>query len=169
MQFWIIRTQETEKKVTFDPKAEYNFELEKTLDEKVLIQKCARAITKGEHTEITVDVTNTDRAFGTILGAEITRQTKQRLLEDTIVVNCHGAGGQSFGAFIPKGLTLNLTGDSNDYFGKGLSGGKLIVKVSEKSRLSGRRKYHRRKRCSVRRNQRNCFYQRQSRRTICST
>lgn len=103
------------------------------MDEKVLIQKCARAITKGEHTEITVDVTNTDRAFGTILGAEITRQTKQRLLEDTIVVNCHGAGGQSFGAFIPKGLTLNLTGDSNDYFGKGLSGGKLIVKVSEKA------------------------------------
>ena len=49
------------------------------------------------------------------------------------MINCHGAGGQSFGAFIPKGLTLNLTGDSNDYFGKGLSGGKLIVKVPKKA------------------------------------
>ena len=56
------------------------------------------------------------------------------------VINCHGAGGQSFGAFIPKGLTLNLTGDSNDYFGKGLSGGKLIVKVPPKKQLTNRKK-----------------------------
>ena len=115
------------QKVTFDPKAVYNFELEKTLDEKVLLKKCGKAIAKGEHIELDVDVTNTDRTFGTILGAEITRQTGKGLPDDTIVINCHGAGGQSFGAFIPKGLTLNLTGDSNDYFGKGLSGGKLIV------------------------------------------
>ena len=121
------------QKVTFDPKAVYNFELEKTLDEKVLLKKCARAISKAEHVELDVDVTNTDRTFGTILGAEITRQTGTGLPDDTIVINCHGAGGQSFGAFIPKGLTLNLTGDSNDYFGKGLSGGKLIVKVPEKA------------------------------------
>ena len=121
------------QKVTFDPKAVYNFELEKTLDEKVLLKKCARAISKAEHVELDVDVTNTDRTFGTILGAEITRQTGIGLPDDTIVINCHGAGGQSFGAFIPKGLTLNLTGDSNDYFGKGLSGGKLIVKVPEKA------------------------------------
>ena len=115
------------QKVTFDPKAVYNFELEKTLDEKVLLKKCARAISKAEHVELDVDVTNTDRTFGTILGAEITRQTGTGLPDDTIVINCHGAGGQSFGAFIPKGLTLELVGDSNDYFGKGLSGGKLIV------------------------------------------
>ena len=121
------------QKVTFDPKAVYNFELEKTLDEKVLLKKCGKAIAKGEHIELDVDVTNTDRTFGTILGAEITRQTGKGLPDDTIVINCHGAGGQSFGAFIPKGLTLNLTGDSNDYFGKGLSGGKLIVKVPEKA------------------------------------
>ena len=121
------------QKVTFDPKAVYNFELEKTLDEKVLLKKCGKAIAKGEHIELNVDVTNTDRTFGTILGAEITRQTGKGLPDDTIVINCHGAGGQSFGAFIPKGLTLNLTGDSNDYFGKGLSGGKLIVKVPEKA------------------------------------
>lgn len=125
--------QDGSMKVTFDPKAEYNFELEKTLDERVLLKKCKNAITNKEKTEISVEVTNTDRAFGTLLGAEITRQNKEGLPEDTIVVNCHGAGGQSFGAFIPKGLTLNLTGDTNDYFGKGLSGGKLIVKVPEKA------------------------------------
>ena len=121
------------QKVTFDPKAAYNFELEKTLDEKVLVKKCKTAIQKGEKISLNVNVTNTDRTFGTLLGAEITRETKNGLEDDTITVNCTGAGGQSFGAFIPKGLTLNLTGDSNDYFGKGLSGGKLIVKVPKKA------------------------------------
>ncbi len=53
---------------------------------------------------------------------------------------CNGAGGQSFGAFIPKGLTLNLTGDSNDYFGKGLSGGKLIVRVPEKAQVTNQKR-----------------------------
>ena len=120
-------------KVTFDPKAVYNFNLEKTLDEKVLVKKCAPAVQKGEKVSVDVNVTNTDRAFGTILGSEITRNHKNGLPEDTVTVNCTGAGGQSFGAFIPKGLTLKLTGDSNDYFGKGLSGGKLIVKVPEKA------------------------------------
>ena len=76
---------------------------------------------------ITVDVTNIDRAFGTIFGSEITKRYKNTLDDDTYTVICNGAGGQSFGAFIPKGLTLELEGDSNDYFGKGLSGGKLIV------------------------------------------
>ena len=116
-----------DQKVTFDPKAVYNFELEKTMDEKVLVKKCANAINKGQKTELSVDLTNIDRTFGTILGAEITRKNKNGLADDTITVHCNGAGGQSFGAFIPKGLTLELTGDSNDYFGKGLSGGKLIV------------------------------------------
>ena len=123
------------QKVTFDPKAVYNFELEKTLDEKVLLKKCARAISKAEHVELDVDVTNTDRTFGTILGAEITRQTGTGLPDDTIVINCHGAGGQSFGAFIPKGLTIELTGDSNDYLGKGLSGGKIVVKPPKESKF----------------------------------
>ncbi|MBO4336483.1 MAG: glutamate synthase subunit alpha, partial [Lachnospiraceae bacterium] len=68
-----------------------------------------------------------DRTFGTLLGAQITRKDPDGLAEDTILINCTGSGGQSFGAFIPKGLTLKLSGDSNDYFGKGLSGGKLIV------------------------------------------
>ena len=70
---------------------------------------------------------NTNRAFGTMFGSEITKRYPEGLPEDTFTVKCTGAGGQSFGAFIPKGLTLELVGDSNDYFGKGLSGGKLIV------------------------------------------
>ena len=81
-----------------------------------------------------MEVTNTDRSFGTIFGSEITKKYGgEGLPEDTFIVKCNGAGGQSFGAFIPKGLTLELTGDSNDYFGKGLSGGKLILKVPEKA------------------------------------
>lgn len=72
-------------------------------------------------------MTNTDRTFGTIFGTEITKRYPEGLPEDSYVVKCAGAGGQSYGAFIPKGLTLELVGDSNDYFGKGLSGGKLIV------------------------------------------
>ena len=74
-----------------------------------------------------MDVGNTDRAVGTIFGSEITKRYPEGLPEDTFTVKCTGAGGQSFGAFVPKGLTLELVGDSNDYFGKGLSGGKLIV------------------------------------------
>lgn len=115
------------KKVTFDPKQVYDFELEKTLDERVLLKQLVPAIEKGQRRSLEVDVKNTDRAFGTILGSEITKRCDGKLEEDTYCVLCKGAGGQSFGAFIPKGLTLELVGDSNDYFGKGLSGGKLIV------------------------------------------
>lgn len=117
----------TKQKVTFDPKQVYDFELEKTLDEKVLLKQLSKAMDAGVKRSIEVDVTNTDRAFGTILGSEITKRFYDTLEEDTYRVLCHGAGGQSFGAFIPKGLTLELIGDSNDYFGKGLSGGKLVV------------------------------------------
>ena len=113
--------------VTFRPEAVYYFQLEKTLDEKVLLKKMGDAVAKGEKASLSLKVSNTDRTFGTILGAEITRQHPQGLPEDTITVECQGAGGQSFGAFIPKGLTLRLVGDTNDYFGKGLSGGKLVV------------------------------------------
>ena len=74
-----------------------------------------------------MEVGNTDRTFGTLLGAELTRCHKDGLADDTITVDCTGAGGQSFGAFIPKGLTIRLTGDANDYFGKGLSGGILSI------------------------------------------
>lgn len=115
------------EKMKYRDKNLYNFELEKTLDEKVLVKKFAKALEDGQKRSIEVDVTNTDRAFGTIFGSEITAKYPEGLEEDTFTVKCHGAGGQSFGAFIPKGLTLELIGESNDYFGKGLSGGKLIV------------------------------------------
>lgn len=114
-------------KCTFDPKQVYDFELEKTLDEKVLLKHLGKALETGQKKSIAVDVSNTDRSFGTILGSEITGKLGDEVEEDTYHVLCNGAGGQSFGAFIPKGLTLELVGDSNDYFGKGLSGGKLIV------------------------------------------
>ena len=123
------------EKVTFDPKQVYDFKLENTMDEKVLLKQLRRAMSGGSKCSIEVDVKNTDRAFGTILGSEITKTLGDELAEDTYHVLCRGAGGQSFGAFIPKGLTLELVGDSNDYFGKGLSGGKLVVYPPEGSRF----------------------------------
>ncbi len=120
---------------TFDPKQVYDFALEKTLDEKVLLKQMKKAIDSRQKRSIQVDVTNTDRTFGTILGSEITRKLGDDVEEDSYRVLCKGAGGQSFGAFIPKGLTLELEGDSNDYFGKGLSGGKLIVYPPRGSRF----------------------------------
>ena len=119
--------EESREKNTFDAGQVYDFHLERTMDEKVLLKQLSAAIGKGAKRSMEVDVKNTDRAFGTILGSEITRRLGDEVEEDTYRVLCRGAGGQSFGAFIPKGLTLELVGDSNDYFGKGLSGGKLIV------------------------------------------
>lgn len=113
---------------TFVPADKYDFELEKTVDEKVILRKMASALKNKTKKTIEIDVTNTDRTVGTIFGSEITRRYHDDTLDDDFyVVKCNGAGGQSFGAFIPKGLTLELEGDSNDYFGKGLSGGKLCV------------------------------------------
>lgn len=112
---------------SYHRKQVYDFELEKTIDQSVLLKKLKSAIASGQKKSLSIDVSNTDRALGTMLGSEITRVHPDGLEEDTFTVNCKGSGGQSFGAFIPKGLTLELVGDSNDYFGKGLSGGKLIV------------------------------------------
>ena len=117
----------TDEPMIFNPKKVYDFELEKTVDEKILVKKLLPALEKGQKKSIEVDVTNINRTFGTIFGSEITKRYPEGLEEDSYVVKCTGAGGQSFGAFIPRGLTLELIGDSNDYYGKGLSGGKLIV------------------------------------------
>ena len=114
-------------KVIFDPKKVYDFELQKTADEKVLLKQMKTALEQKQKRSIEINVSNINRSFGTIFGSEITRKYKDTLEDDTYVVKCNGAGGQSFGAFIPNGLTLELEGDSNDYFGKGLSGGKLVV------------------------------------------
>ncbi|MDF2951541.1 MAG: hypothetical protein K0S18_1124 [Anaerocolumna sp.] len=119
----------------FDPKHVYNFELEKTLDEKVLLKKLKSAMANREAKTLEVDVTNIDRTFGTMLGSEITKTFGETLEEDMYKIKCNGSGGQSFGAFIPKGLTLELCGDSNDYFGKGLSGGKIVVYPPKKSKF----------------------------------
>ena len=113
--------------ISYDEKNLFDFMLEKTLDETAIHDGFKAAFEKGRKKTVEINVKNTDRALGTAFGAEITRKFGDTLAEDTFRIVCHGAGGQSFGAFIPKGLTLELSGDSNDYFGKGLSGGKLIV------------------------------------------
>ena len=116
-----------QNKVKYLEKNIYDFQLEKTVDMRILMKKLGPALEKGQKKSVELDVVNTDRSVGTIFGSEITKKYGESLDEDTYIVKCNGAGGQSFGAFIPKGLTLELVGDSNDYFGKGLSGGKLIV------------------------------------------
>ena len=116
-----------QNKVKYHEKNGYDFQLEKTVDMRILMKKLGPALEKGQKKSVELDVVNTDRSVGTIFGSEITKKYGESLDEDTYIVKCNGAGGQSFGAFIPKGLTLELVGDSNDYFGKGLSGGKLIV------------------------------------------
>ena len=116
-----------QNKVKYHEKNIYDFQLEKTVDMRILMKKLGPALEKGQKKSVELDVVNTDRSVGTIFGSEITKKYGESLDEDTYIVKCNGAGGQSFGAFIPKGLTLDLVGDSNDYFGKGLSGGKLIV------------------------------------------
>ena len=115
--------------VHFVPADTYDFHLENTLDMKVLMKKFK--LSSKTPQSVTLDVSNTDRAFGAIFGSEITRKYGDSLSDDVYTANCTGAGGQSFGAFIPRGLTLKLTGDCNDYMGKGLSGGKIIVRPPE--------------------------------------
>ena len=123
----IINSDYVSEKVEYNKKSKYDFKLENTLDEKVLMKEFEKNLKSGEKKSITVNVKNTDRSFGTIFGSEITRKYYNTLADDTYKIVCNGSGGQSFGAFIPNGLTLELVGDSNDYFGKGLSGGKLVV------------------------------------------
>ncbi len=112
----------------------FNFELEKTVDEAVIIPAFKSALKAGKPKAIDIEVSSTNRTLGTIFGSEITKKYKNTLPDDTYTINCKGGGGQSFGAFIPKGLTIRLIGDSNDYFGKGLSGGKLIVAPPENAK-----------------------------------
>lgn len=110
-----------ESPTRFCPKDRYPFHLEDTLDHRLLLP-----LLEGKALGV-VDLTCRDRAFGTMLGSEVTRRFGDSLPEDTYRVACRGGAGQSFGAFLPAGVTLELQGDANDYFGKGLSGGKLIA------------------------------------------
>lgn len=113
----------------FDEKNIYDFELEKTVDERVIIPAFKKAIDNKKSARVRINVSSTDRTAGTLTGSLITRKFGDSLKEDTFIIEAEGGGGQSFGAFIPKGMTICLTGDANDYFGKGLSGGKLILKT----------------------------------------
>ena len=115
----------------FNPEKVYDFKLSETMDEEILLPAFEPFFESKESAYIDVEVSSINRTLGTIMGSEITKRFEESLDDDTYTVNCHGGGGQSFGAFIPKGMTMRLTGDSNDYFGKGLSGGKLVVKPEE--------------------------------------
>lgn len=107
----------------------YDFQLENSLDLDTVVPALSRAIKKRRPGSVDVEICSTNRTFGTILGSEITKSLKpgESLKEDLWTVKAHGGAGQSFGAFIPKGLKLECEGDANDYFGKGLSGGTLAI------------------------------------------
>jgi glutamate synthase (NADPH/NADH) large chain len=107
--------------------------LVRALDNK-LIELAAPALKSGEVINIEMPIKNVNRTVGTMLGSEITREFGGAgLAENTANISLHGTAGNSFGAFIPKGLTLRLYGDANDYVGKGLSGGRVIVRPDEKA------------------------------------
>ncbi|ACT03609.1 glutamate synthase large subunit [Paenibacillus sp. JDR-2] len=113
---------------------EQNHGLELSLDMQELVPGAQAALESGERVRGTFPICNTNRVVGTILGSEVTRRYGAKgLPEDTISYHFVGSAGQSFGAFVPKGITLSLEGDSNDYVGKGLSGGKIIVAPSPKA------------------------------------
>lgn len=108
--------------------------LEKSLDKREILQQSQPAIDKGEAVVIDLPIVNTDRVVGTLTGAEISRKHGvSGLPEDTVQINLTGSAGQSLGAFCPKGMTFTVTGDTNDYLGKGLSGGKIVVRPHTES------------------------------------
>ncbi len=108
--------------------------LEKSLDMTEILRRAAPAIEEGKPVEMDLPVVNTNRVVGTLTGAEISRRHgPDGLPEDTVRINLTGSAGQSLGAFCPKGMTLTVTGDTNDYLGKGLSGGRIIVRPPEDS------------------------------------
>jgi len=102
-----------------------------------LIEEAKVALETGKPVVMTRDVRNTHRTIGTMLGYEVTRRYRgEGLPDDTIVVQCVGSAGQSFGAFLPKGVTLRLAGDANDYVAKGLSGGRVVVRPDRSAALN---------------------------------
>jgi glutamate synthase domain-containing protein 2/glutamate synthase domain-containing protein 1/glutamate synthase domain-containing protein 3 len=108
--------------------------IEKSLDVRVLLDLCKPALERGAKVRANLPIHNTDRVVCTITGSELTkRHGPNGLPDDTIQLNFKGSAGQSFGAFVPRGMTLTLEGDANDYLGKGLSGGKIIVYPPEGS------------------------------------
>ena len=123
-----MRAKEEKSGKILGQKDWFNFQLEKTLDMKELLPLFEKSSGNFAAFNSTFPIQSTDRTAGTILGSEIQKKYGSSLEEDSIKVCFEGGAGQSFGAFIPKGLTLLLTGDANDYLGKGLSGGKIVIK-----------------------------------------
>ncbi len=108
--------------------------LETTLDQTLLIPQCQPAIEKAERVRLDIDIQNIDRAFGTTLSHEISKKWgPQGLPEDTIRLICRGSAGQSLGAWSVSGVTIEVIGDANDYVGKGLSGGKILIYPPDES------------------------------------
>lgn len=123
----------TPHNIHYEPKDTYNFELEKTVDMKTLLPKFEPYFNEKKPHSETISISSTDRTVGTILSNAVTKQFNNTLEDDTYTVHCNGGAGQSFGAFAQKGITLDVHGDANDYFGKGLSGGKLIIQPKEEA------------------------------------
>lgn len=119
--------------IHYEPKDTYDFELKKTVDMKILLPKFEPYFNEKKPHAETISISSTDRTVGTILSSVVTKQFNNTLQDDTYTVHCNGGAGQSFGAFVQKGITLDVHGDANDYFGKGLSGGKLIIQPKKEA------------------------------------
>ena len=115
----------------FLPSMAPDCQLDRALDATLFIPYTAEAREHLRPIRFRADIANVNRCVGTMLGSQVTRQHPEGLPEGSITVDCDGSGGQSFGAFLPRGITLNIEGDANDYFGKGLSGGVLTVRPPE--------------------------------------
>ena len=115
----------------FLPSMAPDCQLDRALDATLFIPYTAEAREHLHPIRFRADIANVNRCVGTMLGSQVTRQHPEGLPEGSITVDCDGSGGQSFGAFLPRGITLNIEGDANDYFGKGLSGGVLTVRPPE--------------------------------------
>ncbi|WP_270433923.1 glutamate synthase large subunit [Holdemanella biformis] len=121
--------------IHYETKDTFNFELEKTVDMKTLLPKFEPYFNEKKPHAETISISSTDRTVGTILSNAVTKQFNNTLEDDTYTVHCNGGAGQSFGAFAQKGITLDVHGDANDYFGKGLSGGKLIIQPKKEAQF----------------------------------
>lgn len=117
----------------FLPSMAPDLELDQTLDSTLFIPYTAEARERLEPIRFHADIDNVNRCVGTMLGSQVTKAHPEGLPEGSVTIDCEGSGGQSFGAFLPAGITLNIEGDANDYFGKGLSGGVLSVRPPERS------------------------------------
>ena len=121
--------------IHYEPKDTYDFELEKTVDMKTLLPKFEPYFNEKKPHAETISISSTDRTVGTIFSSVVTKQFNNTLQDDTYTVHCNGGAGQSFGAFVQKGITLDVHGDANDYFSKGLSGGKLIIQPKNEAKF----------------------------------